>query len=202
MEYVFFIIVGFFAFISSLCVILFKNPIKSVLALILTFFLTAILWLILKAEFLAILLIVVYVGAVMVLFLFAIMLLHTDVLLITSKYVRYGFFFFCISVFLFMGVLYSVMKGSYSFEFTGVNVVPDIELMKHNVKLLGYVLYSSFLVEFEIVGILLLLGIVLAITLIFRGKRDRKVQDPSKQIEVSPRDRISVLSDDKSRDFK
>ena len=101
----FFYPIACFTLITALFVITLKNPIKAVLSLILTFFLTAILWLLLKAEFLAILLIIVYVGAVMVLFLFAVMLLDFDLLNFQTKYVRFWLLFVLIFSLLFFAVI-------------------------------------------------------------------------------------------------
>lgn len=193
MERVIFYFLCSFILLSSMCVIVFRNPIKSVLALILTFFLTAILWILLRAEFLAVLLIIIYVGAVMVLFLFAVMLIDINFLYEHSKYIKFYLIFSIILAGLFLGVIYSIYLATFHFPiFNFLEALKNPELLKITVKLLGAILYSSYIVEFEIAGLLLFVGIVAAIVLVFRGSKNRKIQNLSEQIGVQKKQRMFI----------
>lgn len=177
--------------VSALCVVLVKNPIKSVLFLILTFFLTSGLWLFLEAEFLAILLIIVYVGAVMVLFLFAVMLLHIENSLSDNKFVKNSIFYTIVLISLVVVFLYVITTNNYMLtHIQKYTILSNYLSALSNTKELGISLYLNYLFEFEVIGILLLVGIVSAITLIFRGRQNRKSQDPSEQIEVKYSNRV------------
>ncbi len=184
----FFYPIGCFSLVASLFVITFKNPIKSVLSLIVTYFLTAVLWLLLKAEFLSMLLIIVYVGAVMVLFLFVVMLLDFELLSIKSKYVKFWLVFVVVMLMLSSLLIYFIFKNLDNFSYL-INFNVNF-LVTSNVKELGNLLYTTYLFEFEIAGFLLFVGIIAAITLLFRGGKSRKIQNPSEQINVKKEQRI------------
>ena len=188
----FFYPLGCCALISSLFVVMLKNPIKSVLSLILTFFLTAMLWLLLKAEFLAILLVIIYVGAVLVLFLFAIMLLDFDLLYTKSKYIKFWLLFVFLFFVLFFSILYLISLSVGNNEILTEKAVSKFVFVS-DVKLLGNLLYSTFLIEFELAGFLLLVGIIVAITLIFTGEKRRKTQSMSEQSGVKKGQRIFFI---------
>ncbi|QQG46690.1 MAG: NADH-quinone oxidoreductase subunit J [Candidatus Azosocius agrarius] len=187
----------FFASISLIfasSVVAFVNPMRSVLALMVTFVSTAALWLLLRAEFLSIVLVLVYVGAVMVLFLFVIMMLDIDKANKEYKISRKIFIFLLIPVFFDFLLIYgfsnyydllSVDKISKLFYST------NFDISINNVKSLGYILYSKYLFPFEIAGILLLVGIVSSVILSFRGIRNRKNQ--SMQSDVVIIDRIKLV---------
>lgn len=177
--------------VSAYCVITAHHPVRSVLSLVVTFFATAGIWMILHAEFLSLILVLVYVGAVMTLFLFVVMMLNVNKEADINGYVRY--LPFGAIVVLLLGAILLVAIGGAKF---GVNPLPTPEHYGEsysNVAMLGDQLYTTYLYPFEIAGVLLLAAIVAAITLTHRGPRKRKVQEPSKQINVRREDRVRLI---------
>lgn len=176
------------ALFSASLVIFSKNPVRSVLFLILCFFSTASVWLLLEAEFLALTLVLVYVGAVMVLFLFVVMMLDIEVAALREGFTRYlplGLLVACLMI-LCLG--YAVKQGS--FESTQL---PALSAGYNQVQKLGAVLYSQYLYPFELAGILLLVAIVAAISLAFRGNRGSKAPRPNRQVEVTKAARLRII---------
>lgn len=187
----------FFASISLIfasSVIAFSNPMRSILALMVTFFSTAALWLLLKAEFLAIILVLVYVGAVMVLFLFVIMMLDIDKESKESRVSKKISIFLLIPIFFDFLLIYC-FSNYYNLlstdKISQLFYSDNFDESANNVKGLGYLLYDKYLFSFEIAGILLLVGIVSSVILSFRGKRNRKNQ--TKQTDVISCDRIKLV---------
>lgn len=174
--------------LSALMVVGSNNPVHGVLCLVMTFFSTAGVWIILHAEFLALILVLVYVGAVMTLFLFVVMMLNVDLLSLKKSFVRYLPFAILI-ILLMVGVMMLVV-GSHQFDMTAM---PD-PAIENNITQLGMVLYSDYAYPFEIAAVLLLTAIVAAISLSLRAPRQRKVQDIAKQIAVCPKDRVTLIN--------
>ena len=193
-ELVIFYLFSIFLIISSLYVVTSNNPIKSAIYLVFSFFFSAILWLLLGAEFLSVILILVYVGAVMVLFLFVVMMLDINLSEITGRFVKYlkeGIF-----VFITMATLL-ILFFQNQFSNTDKNILTEINIISDsNTKNLGYVLYTEYILAFEVAAVILLLGIISAITLTHRKKTDNKYQDPSMQISVKKEDRITIIKDE------
>ena len=164
----------------------------SAVNLVFSFFFSAVLWLLLGAEFLSIILILVYVGAVMVLFLFVVMMLDINIAKESAAYVKYlpvG-----IGVFIVFNILV-IFFFINTFENIDYNAVKNINVISEsNTENLGYVLFSEYILEFEIAGLILLLGILSAIVLTYRKNTNNKYQDPSKQIEVSKKDRLKIIT--------
>ncbi|HFL8794903.1 MAG TPA: NADH-quinone oxidoreductase subunit J [Candidatus Azosocius sp. HAIN] len=190
----------FFASISLIfasSVIAFVNPMRSILALMVTFFSTAALWLLLKAEFLAVVLVLVYVGAVMVLFLFVIMMLDIDKTSKESRFSKKIFILLLIPIFFDFLLIY-IFSNYYDLFFSDkisqLFYSNNFDISINNVKGLGYLLYDKYLFSFEIAGILLLVGIVSSVILSFRGKRNRKNQNQTEQINVVSSDRIKLVN--------
>lgn len=175
---------------SALSVITAINPVRSVLSLVVTFFAMAAIWMILNAEFLALILLLVYVGAVMTLFLFVVMMLNIDKADKNSGFVRYLSLGAIIMV-LFTGLLMVVVGPPYF----GISQMP-LPIPKpadySNIEQLGNILYTDYVYPFEIAGVLLLTAIIAAITLTHRRAR-RKVQEPAVQIAVRPEDRLRLI---------
>lgn len=177
------------ALLAACNVILIKNPVQAVLSLIVCFISTAGTWLLLDAEFLAWALILVYVGAVMVLFLFVVMML--DIRALTSNlgtWLPIGLIFTtALILFLFMLIQdddFVLNKHGTALAY-GAN---DIS----NSKILGEYIFTKYLMQFEVAGIILLVAIIAAIGLIYRGPQDRKAQNIDKQINVNPKDRLEL----------
>ena len=192
-ELIIFLIFSALVLISAIGVVTVNNPVKSAINLVFTFFSSAVLWLLLNAEFLSIILILVYVGAVMVLFLFVVMMLDINITQAKEGFVKYMpagiLIFFIISGLLSM-FFYS------QFENTDKNIISTIDLIgTDNTKNLGYLLYTEYIIAFEIAAIILLLGIISAITLTHTKNSDSKYQIPSDQVNVNKKDRLIIMKD-------
>ena len=191
-------LVTFFIFSTLLIFTCFKvitssNPVLSAINLVFSFFLSAVLWLLLGAEFLSIILILVYVGAVMVLFLFVVMMLDINIAKKTAAYIKYlplG-----IAVFIAFNILIIYFFIN-TFENIDYNAVKNIEIISDsNTENLGYLLFTKYIIEFEIAGLILLLGIISAIVLTYRKNPKNKYQNPTKQISASKKDRLKIITD-------
>jgi len=192
-ELIIFFIFSALVLISAIGVITVNNPVKSAINLVFTFFSSAVLWLLLNAEFLSIILILVYVGAVMVLFLFVVMMLDINITQAKEGFVKYmpvGVLIFFIISGLLSFFFYS------QFEKTDKNIITSIDLIgSDNTKNLGYLLYTEYIIAFEIAAIILLLGIISAITLTHSKNTSTKYQVPSEQISASKDDRLRIMKD-------
>ena len=186
----------FFIFSTLLIFTCFKvitssNPVLSAINLVFSFFLSAVLWLLLGAEFLSIILILVYVGAVMVLFLFVVMMLDINIAKRTARYIKYlplGILIFIVFNAL---IIYFFIN---TFENIDYNAVKNIEIISEsNTENLGYLIFTEYIIEFEIAGLILLLGIISAIILTYRKNPKNKYQNPEKQISASKKDRLKII---------
>ncbi|MEY3183149.1 MAG: hypothetical protein RLZ35_1134 [Pseudomonadota bacterium] len=189
----FFVFAGL-AIVSALQVILAKNAVRAVLSLVLTFFATAAMWLLLEIEFLAITLILVYVGAVMVLFLFVVMMLDVEMSSLKEGFARHLPLGGCVSVLVVVGIVYAITPQQLPWKSLRFplpeNGLPEVS----QVKALGELLYVNYLYPLEIAAILLLVAIVSAISLTFKGRRtNNKAIDPSDQISVKKADRLQIV---------
>ncbi len=173
------------AVLSGLLMITARNAVHSVLYMVVTFLATGGTWLLLQAEFLAIALILVYVGAVMVLFLFVIMLLDIDKSIPQQKFVRYLPIALTVATILLLLLILFTLKLD-----TGETVV--IPESYNNLSELGTVLYTEYLLAFEIAGVILLLAIVAAISLTFRGSQTNKQQNVSRQLMANKANRLKL----------
>lgn len=194
MIYAFFLIFAVIALISAAMVILAKNPVRAVLFLILCFTSTAATWLMLDAEFLAITLVLVYVGAVMVLFLFVIMMLDIDFATLKARFTRWSPLGMALAIAVFLLISNIVEHDHMDFGQHGNELAQIADVS--NVAVLGELIFTKYLLQFEIAGILLLVAIISAIGLIYRGPRDRKTQNIAAQIAVNPNDRVRLVSGD------
>jgi NADH-quinone oxidoreductase subunit J len=177
---------------AALGVILVRNPVHAVMLLILTFFQSAVLWLMAEAEFLAIVLVLVYVGAVMVLFLFVVMMLDVNVARVRGGFVRYAPFGLAIAALMVLELVQVIwLKSRVGSVVAGFAPTPE---GYSNTKSLGAVLYTEHVYAFEIAAVILLLAIVAAITLTMRKRPGLKVQNIAKQVAVRPQDRIRIVS--------
>ncbi|MDP2762946.1 MAG: NADH-quinone oxidoreductase subunit J [Enterobacteriaceae bacterium] len=198
MQQVLFYVFSGVAIFSSILVVLSSNTIRSVLFLILSFVSTACLWLLLEAEFLAVTLILVYVGAVIVLFLFVVMMIDQEFEITKIGVSKYSPIIIVTSIFM-LTVLISAMNP---YDYGDDIAIPEIRGSGNNIKILGTLLYSKHLFVFEIAGILLLVGMVAAIAISFRGKQDRASQDISEQVDVISNKRIKLVRLDDSNLIK
>ena len=179
---------------AAISVITTRNPVYAALYLVLAFFTAAGIWLLLEAEFLAIALVLVYVGAVMVLFLFVVMMLD-----INLDKLREGFWN-ALPVALPVGGLMAVemvmIVGVRNFGVDKVIAPPAHAADYSNTAELGRVLYTDYLLPFELASVVLLVAIVAAIALTLRDRKESKSVDPSKQVLVKKADRLRILKMD------
>ncbi len=177
---------------SALGVIVTRNPVHSALCLVLCFFSSAAIWLLIEAEFLAIVLVLVYVGAVMVLFLFVVMMLDINV-----EEIRRGFTRFAWLGWLTAFAVISQIVGVVWFRRLGIDAtVGAVPLPANfsNTRALGEVIYTQYVYPFELAAVLLLVAIVAAITLTMRKRGGLRLQDVGNQVAVNAADRVRLVS--------
>lgn len=176
---------------AGLRVVTAKNPVHAALYLVLAFFTSAGHWLLLEAEFLAIALVLVYVGAVMVLFLFVVMMLDINV-----EKLREGFwkYFPQAAVVAALMVLEMVLiLSSQEAGVVGYKAAAPLAAEASNVKELGRLIYTTYLLPFEMAAVVLLVGMIAAIALTLRTRKDSKFVDPAKQVVVRREDRVRIV---------
>ncbi len=177
---------------AALRVITARNPVHSALFLVLAFFTAAGLWMLLEAEFLAIALVLVYVGAVMVLFLFVVMMLD-----INLDRLREGYWDYLVPALIVAGVMIAemvlVLGGRY-FDLEGMPQPAPHAADYSNTRELGRLLYTEYVYPFEIAAVILLVAIVAAIALTLRRRKDTKYIDPARQMKVRRKDRVRMVS--------
>lgn len=178
--------------LAATMVITVRNPVYAVLFLVLTFFSAAAIWMLLEAEFLAIILVVVYVGAVMVLFLFVVMMLDINLLPLKEGFTRYlpvaVLVAFVMAAELLM-VLWS--KGRFGADLFPVPAPNPVGYS--NTRALGELLYSNYLLPFEVAGVVLLVAIIAAIALTLRKRSGIKTQDPAQQVRTRSEDGVRLV---------
>ncbi len=175
---------------AALRVVTARNPVHAALWLVLAFFTAAAHWLMLRAEFLAIALVLVYVGAVMVLFLFVVMMLDVNFDSLRKQFKSY----LPVGATVFVLILVEMALVLLGNRLTGVtgNVAPPPP-GGSNTRALGDLLYTTYVYPFEIAAVVLLVAIIAAIALTHRRRRETKYQDPSTQVKVRRQDRVRVL---------
>jgi len=172
---------------AALRVVTTRNPVHAALWLVLCFFTAAGVWLLLKAEFLAIALVLVYVGAVMVLFLFVVMMLDVNFDNLRTHFRSY------IPVGATVGLLVLLEMA---LVVIGSSVAGDVAPptpQGSNTRALGRLIYVDYVYPFEVAAVILLVAIIAAIALTHRKRRDSKHQDPASQVKVRRQDRIRLL---------
>jgi NADH-quinone oxidoreductase subunit J len=176
---------------AALGVIIARNPVHAALFLVLSFVTSAAIWLLLEAEFLAIVLVLVYVGAVMVLFLFVVMMLD-----IKTEEHRRGFTRYAWLGWITAAVVIVEIIGVITARRFGVDIArgaPPLPPSYSNTQALGSVLYTQYAYPFELAAIVLLVAIVAAIALTMRRRRGLKHQDISRQVNVQRADRVRLV---------
>ncbi|MDZ4729506.1 MAG: NADH-quinone oxidoreductase subunit J [Xanthomonadales bacterium] len=189
------IVFYFFALVltgAAVMVITVRNPVYAALFLILAFFSSAAIWMLLEAEFLAIVLVLVYVGAVMVLFLFVVMMLDINLAPMQEGFIKYlpvGLLIAALMALEFILVIWA----SGSFDAAAFPVPSPNPQGFSNTKAVGELLYTQYLLPFEVAGLILLVAIIAAIALTLRQQRSgTKVQNPARQVQVRRDERIRL----------
>lgn len=178
--------------LAAMLVISVRNPVHSVLCLVLTFFCAAVLWMLLQAEFLALVLLFVYVGAVMTLFLFVVMMLNIDLARMKEQFVRYLPYGIVVLA-AFVGIMVMVVLPHHSVMFAAPAAAVSADTS--NTVSIGMQLFTQHVLAFEIAGLILLVAIIAAITLAFHGRKPgTKSQKIAQQHAATKRERLRLVS--------
>ena len=172
-------------------VITVRNPVFAALALVLAFFTSAALWMLLEAEFLALTLVLVYVGAVMVLFLFVVMMLDINLAGLREGFAKYLPFGALVAIV--MMVQLAVVVGPEHFGLEKIGSPMEKAADYSNTKELGRVLYTDYLFPFEIAAVILLVAIIAAIALTMRKRKKRQTMGPEQQVAVKRNERVRMV---------
>jgi NADH-quinone oxidoreductase subunit J len=167
-----------------------RNPVHAALYLVLSFFSAAAIWMLLKAEFLAIVLVLVYVGAVMVLFLFVVMMLDIDMDRLRQGFWSYFPFAATIGVIIVLEMSAVLFRGFLTLD----PRVPEAAANIGNTRELGKLIYTQYVYGFEIAAVILLVAIVAAVALTLRRRKDSKYYDPADAVKVKSTDRLRIIS--------
>ena len=176
---------------AALRVVTAKNPVHAALHLVLAFFSSAAIWMLLRAEFLAIALVLVYVGAVMVLFLFVVMMVD-----INFDKLREGFWTHLplaagVGAVIVLEMAFVIFKTFITPETAANGLV--IPTGSSNTRELGRLIFTQYVFAFEVAAVILLVAIVAAVALTLRSRKDTKGQDPNKQVLVKRNDRLRIV---------
>ncbi len=174
-----------------------RNPVHAVLYLVLTFFQAAMVWMLLKAEFLSITLVLVYVGAVMVLFLFVVMMMDVNVESLRVGFWRHFPLAAGIGVVITLEMVGVLMGGFRTVE-SAADVAKGVGNSTPNTHALGQVLYTEYIYTLEVAAAILLVAMIAAIALTLRARKDFKYVEPSDQVFVRAKDRLNVVKMDPS----
>jgi NADH-quinone oxidoreductase subunit J len=177
--------------VSGVLVITVRNPVHAALFLVLSFFTAAALWLLLYAEFLALTLVIVYVGAVMVLFLFVVMMLDINLDLLREGFWKHLPLAATVGILMALEMAFVLKSREFGLEGAPSPGAPPPGYS--NTRALGQVLYTDYVFAFEIAAVILLVAIVSAIALTLRTRKETKYQDPGVQLAARKEDRLKIL---------
>ncbi len=183
------------ALISAAMMVILRNPVKALLCLALVFVCNAVLWLLLRAEFLSMILILVYVGALMVLFLFVVMMIDIESTVLQRSLTRYfplGIIAYLLMSAMLLYIVHPFMVGS-------TYARNPHSMPNHSLYTLGLLLYTDYLYPLVVAGVLLLVAMVAAISLSFKRKANNKAIDPSLQMKANKANRLRFATKDPSR---
>jgi NADH-quinone oxidoreductase subunit J len=185
-----FIIFSAVLLISGVRVVTARNPVHAVLFLVLAFFSAACLWMLLKAEFLAIVLVLVYVGAVMVLFLFVVMMLDINIDRLRQGFWRHLPLASVVAFVIALQLWLVLSQGDWlALRQPGPGIKET-----NNIEALGRLTYTEYVYPLQIAGAILLVAIIAAIALTLRHRKDHKAQEPSQQIKVRREERVRLVA--------
>ena len=179
---------------AATMVVTIRNPVKAVLFLVLAFFSAAGVWITLEAEFLAVVMVLVYVGAVMVLFLFVVMMLDINLTRLKEGFGEYLPIGGIVAVLLVVEM--AIILSSKVFGPASMPRPPGQPETYSNTAELGKILYTEYAYPFEIAAIILLVAIIAAISLTLRRRPETRYQKPASQVSVKSSDRIKIISMD------
>ena len=173
---------------AAVAVVTVRNPIYSALFLILAFFSSAATWVLLEAEFLGVVLVLVYVGAVMVLFLFVIMMLDIQIDTLKEGFIRYLPVGLLVALAVAVEMILVMKSGVFNRD-----IPAPAPLSVNNTEQLGEVLYTEYVFAFEVAAVILVVAIIAAIVLTHRRRTGVKKQNPSEQVRIRAEDRLRVV---------
>jgi NADH-quinone oxidoreductase subunit J len=176
--------------LAAFRVITARNPVHAVLFLVLTFFQASLIWMLLKAEFLSITLVLVYVGAVMVLFLFVVMMMDVNVENLRVGFWKHFPLAALVGVVIALEMAAVLMGG---FRVVDEPAAPTVAANVSNTKELGKVLFTQYIYPLEVGAAILLVAMIAAIALTLRARKDSKYVSPGEQVKVKSRDRMTVV---------
>ncbi len=176
---------------SAVLVVTLRNPVFCALALVLAFFTSAGIWILLEAEFLALTLILVYVGAVMVLFLFVVMMLDINLAVLREGFARY--LPFGLGVALVLVAQLALIVGPEQFGLEAMPNPAPHAADYSNTKEIGSVLYTVYLYPFELAAVILVVAIIAAISLTLRRRRKKQTMSVDEQVKVRSKDRVRLV---------
>ena len=179
--------------LAGVGVIVARNPVHAALSLVLCFMTSAVLWMLIEAEFLAIVLVLVYVGAVMVLFLFVVMMLDVDMEKVRSGFTRHFWLGIAVAIVLFLEIVGVVVARGLGSNIDMKAGMAPVGAADSNATELGTALYTKYVYPFELAAVLLLVAIIAAIVLTMRHRKGLKVQDIGAQVATRSEDRLRVL---------
>jgi len=189
-QSVLFIIFAGVMLTAALRVVTARNPVHAVLFLVLAFFSAAALWILLRAEFLAIALVLVYVGAVMVLFLFVVMMLDINVDRMRQGFWRNAPWGFGVAALIVLQMWLVLSQP----QWLGMTQPGAGIASVDNTRALGMLTFTEYVFPLQIAGVILLVAIIAAMALPLRGRKDSKSQDPSQQIQARSADRVRLVA--------
>ena len=172
--------------LAAVRVITAKNPVHAALALVLSFFTAAMLWILIKAEFLGVSLVLIYVGAVMVLFLFVVMMLD-----INFEALRKGFWRSAPVALVVAAIMLAEMALVITSRHANIQTLPEPAVA--STKAMGALIYTQYFLPFQLAAVLLLVGMIAAIALTLRKRKNTKYQNPGEQVAVRAADRLSIV---------
>jgi NADH-quinone oxidoreductase subunit J len=175
--------------VAALRVITDRNPVHAALFLVLAFFSAASIWMLLQAEFLAIVLVLVYVGAVMVLFLFVVMMLDINIDKMREGFWSYLPFAAVIGAIIVLEMSAVLLRGFWSPD----TIAPAVAANIGDTKFLGKLIYTQYVYAFEIAAVVLLVAIIAAVALTMRRRKDSKYFNPADAVKVNAKDRIRIV---------
>jgi NADH-quinone oxidoreductase subunit J len=183
---------------AAIGVITSKNPVHAVLFLVFAFFNSAVIWLLMEAEFLAIVLVLVYVGAVMVLFLFVVMMLDINIAQIREGFTRYAPLGIVVALVVIFEIGSVVWVKSLPFDTS--DAPGPMPAGYSNTEALGKLLYTEYVYPFQLAAVILLVAIVAAIVLTMRRRPGLKLQNVRRQVSVRAKDRVRLVKMEPERD--